>query len=138
MVSVNNRHTSRVVSSIFEATHAGEHHGRWRGHAVVPINERSRQTGGGARREIPAGRYSNQQLSELRAALDLRAHPVQYHVVTSTYASELQVLQFLAQLRRYFGGTTNPRRCAMAPRDRGRGSAEYALFPRAPIRLLPD
>src|ERR1041385_2372619 len=72
-----------------DAAYACYRHGRRRRHAFVSINERPRKTGGPARWKISHCRHSDQQLSELRTSLDLRAHAIQQHVVTSTYSGEL-------------------------------------------------
>ena len=82
------------------------------GTRLFPANQRSRQASRAARRKISPRRYPDQQLPQLRAALDLRPDAVQQHVAASPHPGELQIRQFFAQLRRY------PRRAANARQAR--------------------
>src|SRR5437773_882794 len=128
----------RCAAARHNPANARNHYGWGRRHAFVSADERSCQTRSATRGKISHCRYSHQQLFELWAALDLCAHAIQQHVVASPYSSELQIRQFLAQLCRYHCRATNARRFTMVPGDSRRGSAKHALFPRAPVRLLPD
>src|SRR5206468_10512711 len=103
----------RRIAARRDPANARHRHGRWRWHTFVPVNEGPRQTGCAARRQISHRRYPDQQLSELRAALDLCTDPVQHHVAASAYSSQLQIRQFLAQLCGHSRRSTNARRFAV-------------------------
>src|SRR6266566_4348328 len=131
--SENSNRSHCCATAGHNPANACNHYGGRRRHALVPTYERSCQTCGAARGKISDCRYSHQQLPEFRAALDLRAHAIQQHVVTSTYSGQLQIRQFLAQFCGYSCCSANLHRFPMVPGYRRRGAAKHALFPRAPI-----
>src|SRR6266516_4702310 len=57
------------ASTGHDSANTRDYHGRRRRHPPVPVNERSRQAGGAARRKISHRRYSDQQLPELGSAV---------------------------------------------------------------------
>src|SRR5262245_55462279 len=105
----SDRRNVRSVATRYNTANARYYHGRRRGHASVPVDEGPRQTCRAARWQISHRRYPDQQLSELRAALDLCADAVQQHVAASTYSGQLQVRQFLEKLCGHSCRTTNSR-----------------------------
>src|SRR6266566_5141020 len=158
-ISENSNRSHCCATAGHNPANACNHYGWWRRHAFVPTYERSCQTCGAARGKISDCRYfferscqtcgaargkisdcrySHQQLPEFRTALDLCAHAIQQHVVTSTYSSQLQIRQFLAELCGYSCCSANVHWFPMVPGYRRRGAAKHALLPRAPVRLLPD
>ena len=117
--------------------HARHHHGRRRGHAAISLTKDRSKPAVPLGGEISAGRYPDQQLPQLRAALDLRAHPVQQHVAASPYPGELQVRQFFPQLRRHSRRAANPEgsQWYQGTADAVRQNLRYFL--EQPVRLLP-
>src|SRR5207237_8748012 len=95
------------------STDAVDCHGRGCWHSSLSLDQGPGEAGGSTRRQVSAGRYSDQQLSELRAALNLRPDPVQQHVAPPAYPRQLQIRQFLPQLHRYPRGSTDTGRLAM-------------------------
>src|SRR5437870_9382123 len=131
------RSSSRCAAAGHTPANAGDYHGWRRRHALVSAHERSRQAGCAARWQISHRRYPDQQLSELRAPLDLCAYAIQQHVAASAHPSQLQVRQFFAQLCGHSCCTTNARRLAMVSADCRCCATKHALLPRTAVRLLP-
>ena len=81
--------------------------------------------------QVPAGRHPHQQLPQLRAAPDLRSHPVQQQLAAPAHPGELPVRQLLARVRRDPRGAAAHRARELVPGHRRRGPPE----PGSPRRL---
>ena len=67
----------------------GLDHGGWAGVAALSPDETAGETRGPAGREIPAGRYSHQQLPACRNRQDRHSYAVQFGIPPSAYSTHL-------------------------------------------------
>ena len=79
--------------------HPGRHHGRRPRHPPPSAHAGALQTRCAARRQVPAGGYSHQQLPEQRHQPHFPAHTVQHRLTASPCAERLSLRSFWRWLR---------------------------------------
>ena len=107
-------------------------------YAIVPAHPHAVEAGGAARRQVPAHRHPDQQLSACRTQADLRADAVQLRVAQPARRPDLPARRVLGRVRRGARRGTDAREQRLVPGNSRRGAPGGAPLRRLRRRVLPD